>query len=299
MPFPTKVKLYPKTKKTGGLLTKASGVLGSVSNQINKVPFLENTSIGKFSDSLANSSSMMTNIGDRANQAITNAVGGVIGDAIGKNSGSLGGAIGGELGQLIGDKMSSQLNGMLFGKDGGVKYYDGPASVLSGTGGLVFPNTPTVSTSTSANYDTYEMAHTNYAYYAYKNTKIDHITISAKFSCNTRMEADYLLGAIHFLRTVTKMTYGANDPTPGIPPPVLLLDALGPYGFNATPVIVTNFSNTFDENVDYVMSTSGTFVPALTTMSVTLGVYFNPSQLTNEFTSKDFRSGKLLKKGYI
>ena len=299
MSFPVRAKLYPKTSlPLRGALGALSDRLSDIAGGINNVPFLRDTSLGRFSDSLANSSSLLNNISDRANAAISGRVSDFVGDTVGRNGGSLGGALGGELGALVGERLSDKL-GNIFNGERSDEYFQGPAQILRGTGGLVFPNTPSITMTNNANYDSYDIAHSNYAYYAYKNSRVEPIGVTAKFTINTRQEADYFLGAMHFLRVVTKMNYGATDQQAGVPPPVLLFDALGPLVMNALPVVVGSFSNSFDDSMHYVTSTSGTYVPATTTVSLSLIPYYNPSSVTEEFNLRSFKSGQLLRKGYI
>ena len=184
-------------------------------------------------------------------------------------------------------------------------YYVGPARVLgdttyAGNLGMVFPNTPMIQTSYTANYDDYDLTHTNYAYWAYKNSKIDNITVIGKFTQNTSWEADYLVGAIHFLRSVTKMHFGEADPKAGTPPPVLEFSAMGDEMYNKVPVIVTNFSTNFEDVYDYVSTTDRlTQVPTTTMITVTLNVFYNPSDLQRLFSLGAFKDGSLLGDGYI
>lgn len=234
----------------------------------------------------SSTNSLLNNIIGRGSQAAGNAVSGAINSAVG-------GALGGELGAIASNMLTSALNG------GGSSWFSGPASVLARTGGLVFPNTPTVTISHSANYEDIDMTHTAYAFWSYKNSKVDGLSVTGRFTSNTRQEADYVLGAIHFLRAVTKMHYGANDPNAGVPPPVMLFEDLGPDGFNAVPVVITNFTPTFAEGSDRVVSSSGTFVPIVTDISVSMQPYYNPTQQVSEFSLEDFKSGSLLPRGYI
>ena len=90
---------------------------------------------------------------------------------------------------------------------------------LQKTGGMIFPFTPTITMSHTANYTPIESAHTNYPFYAYKNSQIDDITITGKFAVQDELDAAYWLGAMHFLRTVTKMYFGQGNNL-GNPPPI-------------------------------------------------------------------------------
>ena len=101
------------------------------------------------------------------------------------------------------------------------------------------------------------------------------------------------------MRAVTKMHFGDGDPSAGTPPPVLEFTALGPEGFNNVPVIALNFSNNFEDAYDYVTSTSGTYVPTVTILSMTLAPYYNPSDQQSIFNLENFKGGGLLGDGWI
>lgn len=299
MSIPIRARLYPK-QGSGGLINtvkdKFSTALGSNSTVAKATSFLKDTPFGAFTNSVT-SSNLLTNMANQGVQQVSNLAANGIGDTLGNLGGSLGGIVGGELGALTSDKLSSMLQGALGNNN--KEWYVGPAYILSGTNGLTFPTTPTIATGNTANYDEYDMVHSNYTAYAYKNSRIEPITVTAKFPINSRFEADYFLGCLHFLRSVTKSHFGENDDNKGVPPPVLLFDAMGPYAFNAVPVVVASFQDTFEDAYDYVVSSSGTYVPTMTTLTVSLLPYFAPSKTSQEFTLGDFREGKLLGKGYI
>jgi len=116
----------------------------------------------------------------------------------------------------------------------------------------VFPYTPTVLVSHSANYNAMQPLHTNYPYYAYENSRVDQITITADFFVQNEAEAQYWIAMVHFFKTVTKMNYGGNDPDRGLPPPVCRLNGYGDYTFNNVPVVISNFQFDLKKDVDYI-----------------------------------------------
>jgi len=117
----------------------------------------------------------------------------------------------------------------------------------------VFPYTPTISTSYRANYDAYELVHTNYKGYFYKNSAVQEITVNGVFTANSAAEADYLLAVIHFFRSASKMFYGQDtNPVAGTPPPVLYMDGLGVYQFNEHPCLLSAFNYNLPSDVDYI-----------------------------------------------
>jgi hypothetical protein len=117
--------------------------------------------------------------------------------------------------------------------------------------GVIFPYTPQISTSYRANYDNYDLTHSNYRGYFYKNSYVDAITIRAKFTAQDTAEANYLLAVIHFFRTVTKMFYG-QDAERGSPPPLTFLSGLGDFQFNMHPCVVSSFEYELPDDVDYI-----------------------------------------------
>ena len=122
---------------------------------------------------------------------------------------------------------------------------------LAVTNGVVFPYTPTISTSYTANYNTYDLTHSNYRGYFYQNSYVDEITLTATFTAQDTSEANYLLAVIHFFRSVTKMFYG-QDANRGAPPPLVFLQGLGEFQFNLHPCVVRTFNYNLPSDVDYI-----------------------------------------------
>jgi hypothetical protein len=126
---------------------------------------------------------------------------------------------------------------------------------LKTTNGVIFPYTPTISTAYKANYDTYDLTHSNYRGYFYKNSYTDAVSLKATFTAQSTADAAYVLAVIHFFRSVTKMFYG-QDGQRGSPPPLVFLSGLGDYQFNNHPCVVSNFSYNLPADVDYISSGS-------------------------------------------
>lgn len=192
---------------------------------------------------------------------------------------------------------------------------------LHQTGGVLFPYTPTLTTGSSAEYSPTPFTHSNYGYNAYIRSYPKLISITAQFTAQSNDEALYLLAVLCFFRSVTKSYFGINPyAKAGTPPPVLVFNYLGTYQFNNVPVVVKDFSYTYDQNVDYVAvntsdssiysanmgvslptTSSGgyTSVPTLLTATIELDTQYVPIKLRDEFNLDDFRTGKLYNKGYI
>jgi hypothetical protein len=122
---------------------------------------------------------------------------------------------------------------------------------LAATDGVVFPYTPVIETSYQAKYDSYDLTHSNYRGYFYKNSTVENITIKGTFTAQDTREEQYLLAVIHFFKSVTKMFYG-QDQQAGTPPPLVYLSGFGKYQFNENPCVVTTFGYSLPNDVDYI-----------------------------------------------
>jgi hypothetical protein len=122
---------------------------------------------------------------------------------------------------------------------------------LSATKGVIFPYTPTVTTVYAANYDAYDLIHSNYRGLYYKNSRVGDVTLRGIFTAQDTAEAEYLLAVIHFFRSVTKMFYG-QDAERGTPPPLVYLSGFGEFQFNGHPCVVSTFNYTLPNDVDYI-----------------------------------------------
>ena len=128
---------------------------------------------------------------------------------------------------------------------------------LKVTNGVVFPYTPTISTAYKANYNPYDLTHSNYRGYFYQNSYTDAVNLTATFTAQSTADAAYVLAVIHFFRSVTKMFYGQDaQPQRGSPPPLVFLSGLGDYQFNNHPCLVSQFNYTLPADVDYISSGS-------------------------------------------
>jgi hypothetical protein len=122
---------------------------------------------------------------------------------------------------------------------------------LANSNGVIFPYTPSISTAYVANYDRYDLVHSNYRGYFYKNSAVNDVQISGTFTAQDTAEAQYLLAVIHFFRSATKMFYG-KDQERGAPPPLVYLVGYGEWQFNGHPCLITNFNYSLPADVDYI-----------------------------------------------
>lgn len=179
-------------------------------------------------------------------------------------------------------------------------------SPLKPFGGVMFPYSPQVTYDVKANWNPFQLTHTNYQPLIYARTENPSISITnATFTANTEEDARYMFAATHFFKTVTKMSFGVKDPNRGSPPPVLEFYAYGDAAFRCVPVIITGFNMIYDNTVDYVNVTLATgmkvTVPIKMDLTVNLMVNMPMNDVKNNFTLSDFANGNLIKskKGYI
>lgn len=222
------------------------------------------------------------------------------------------------------------------------------------TDGVIFPYTPTIETSYAATYDKYDLTHSNYRGYFYKNSAVNDINIRGTFTAQDTAEAEYMLAVIHFFRSVTRMFYG-QDALRGAPPPLVYLSGFGQYQFNEHPCLVSNFSYSLPNEVDYIRAwapnnygnlfsqraktggistnplsaalsrltaagvpkgaepsapgpspiaqnvnnlTEATYVPTKIEINITLLPTNTRSQVSQQFSVKEFANGNLLKGGF-
>ena len=195
---------------------------------------------------------------------------------------------------------------------------------LGETYGMMFPTTPTISETMEVNYDSYDMTHGLMPIQAYKSGAAKVLTVTGTFFAQTDVEARYCLACIHFLRSFSKMNFGENDPNAGTPPPILIFNAYGDAAFHNLPVIISQASLDWPNDVDYINTSSNVaasssslqyqtnssaqssmsarstdtmiadgWVPSKFTISVTLTVQNTPSRL-RKFNLQAFRNGNLL-----
>ena len=180
-------------------------------------------------------------------------------------------------------------------------YFDGPASPLRQHNGILFPYQPDITYSQSVNYSPYDMTHTNYTFNAYRNTPSPTIQMTVQFASITQEEGEYTLGALHFLRSVSKMFFGVKEtgsPGAGTPPPVLRFSAFGEQQFNNIPVVLESFSTTYDSGVD-LKDINGTQVPTIMNFFIGISVQINPDRQKNVYSTHNFINGSGYKQGFI
>jgi len=119
------------------------------------------------------------------------------------------------------------------------------------TNGVIFPYTPQIEVTHLANYQTAALTHSNYPAHFYNNSEVSDIRVSGEFTVQSEEEGQYLMAAIYFFRSATKMFFGqgANQ---GNPPPLVFLDGYGSHYFPHVPCVISSFSHTMPNEVDYI-----------------------------------------------
>ena len=172
---------------------------------------------------------------------------------------------------------------------------------LAQDGGIVFPLTPTIQMSHSANYGTYDVAGSIAQQNYYMNTPNPSMSVTAMFAANTIEEAKYSLAALQFLKTCTKSDFGRQaGARAGTPPPILKFSCYGTVHAKNVPVVLRNFTYTLPEDTDYVEVEIGGemhSVPTLLLISVELVPQQVPKRIKDQFNIRTFASGIGLKGG--
>ena len=127
----------------------------------------------------------------------------------------------------------------------------GLQEILKRTNGVVFPYLPQITVTHNARYQEQALTHSNYKNYFYEGSDVAGIQISGEFTVQNWAEGQYLLACIYFFRTVTKMFWGTEEHA-GNPPPLVYLNGFGDFYFPNVTCIVTNFTHTLPNDVDYI-----------------------------------------------
>jgi len=176
---------------------------------------------------------------------------------------------------------------------------------LQDKGGIVFPYTPDIFLQGSVDYNEAQQHGSNYPFYTYISSRPPTLPITGTFTAQTIEEGQYMLALFHFLRTVTKAYYGDSAVTSGYygtPPPVLLFEYLGEFGFNKVPVIIRNYNFQLPPDVDYVpvkFKGTTTYMPAETSIMIELAPQYTYKKTRKRFDLNAFTSGKQYNQGFI
>ena len=171
-------------------------------------------------------------------------------------------------------------------------------SPLLETNGFMFPFTPQITMEHTANYNALHPTHSNYPFPAYQNSQVSSLTMIGEFFVENAKEAEYWVAATHYLRSVTKMAYGATS-NQGSPPPVVKLNGYGDFVFKDVPVTVTYFTVDMPNDVDYIqcnVSENGTWVPVRSQINVQVQPTYSRKAVT-KFSLDTFVNGGYISSG--
>ena len=215
-------------------------------------------------------------------------------------------------------RISLATNSTIFykGKNPGIQ------APLLNTSGVVFPYTPNISVQHNARYGETKLTHSNYASYFYEGSDVSAITIGGDFTVQSEDEGKYVLAALTFFRSCTKMWFGTQtQPLAGNPPPMVFLNGFGRLYFSNVPCVITGFNHTMPSEVDYVevkhsadelnpygkmktggvtktqsemLSNSATRVPTSSTLSITVQPVYSRKFIHENFNLDSFATGELL-----
>ncbi len=180
--------------------------------------------------------------------------------------------------------------------------------------GMFWPLTPSIVIQYSSNYNAMEQTHSNYPHYQYGNSQVDQMNIFGEFPVQNQQDAKHWVATVNFLRTASKMFFGAEEGygLKGNPPPVFHLYGYGDHMFNKVPVVINTFnvelrsgidyistqqSDVYrsDSNIDYQQEDS-TWAPTLSTISVLVSPIYSRDSVKN-FSMSKFVRGELNGKG--
>jgi len=203
------------------------------------------------------------------------------------------------------------------------------------TNGVIWPYTPAITVTHSATYNQTNLTHSNYNPSFYHHSDVSDISISGEFTVQSQEEGRYLMAAVYFFRSATKMFFGQGANV-GNPPPIVFLDGYGSHYFPHVPCVITSFAHTLPADVDYISVditssemvttstgparnisqnggisggrtrelktvTTSTRVPTMSTIAVTVKPMYSRKNLHDRFNLDKFAAGLLLadrKNGY-
>ena len=183
---------------------------------------------------------------------------------------------------------------------------------LSQTSGVVFPYTPSITVRHAARYGATALTHANYSSYFYEGSEVSTININAEFTVQNIEEGQYLAATIQFFRTMTKMFYGGSR-LAGTPPPMVFLNGYGESYMPNVPCVVTEFSHTMPNDVDYIEVPVGvnlnnvagqqinatnfasrTRLPTASSISLSLQPVYSRNNVSDNFTLEKYAAGGLI-----
>ena len=182
---------------------------------------------------------------------------------------------------------------------------------LKANRGVVFPYTPNIFLSRSANYGSMDFKGANFPVYTYMNSSPPMLPLIVQFTATTKEEAKYMLAAWRFFNILTQSDFGEQavlTGKAGSPPPVLQFSYLGPFGFDRVPVLMTDFNVIIGNNVDMVpvehpvsedfieasafSKKNVTFMPVEVEFTINMVPQYSPRRVRKDFNLDSMRQGR-------
>jgi hypothetical protein len=188
------------------------------------------------------------------------------------------------------------------------KITSGPNNELKTLKGVIFPYTPSIQFDLKADYTPMTPLHSNFPINFYQKSSIGNISISGKFSVESKKDALILLSTMHLLKALTRMRSGGRtgDGDTGSPPPVCRLMAHGKYMLDNVPVAISSLRLELPDGVDYFSVIDdpifgSTSVPVISTLAVTCIPMYSRSEMQDFSVTKyiNNESNFLSSKGFI
>ena len=194
---------------------------------------------------------------------------------------------------------------------------------LAASRGIFWPLTPAVIIQHSANYNAMDQVHSNFPHQAYQNSQVDSFNVIGEYPVQNSEDAKHWIATINFLRTATKMFFGADDGLDGLkgnPPPIMHFYGYGDHMFNKVPVVISTFNVELKPGIDYIstkqsntpyrelngpdagfdlsadQAAAQSWAPTLSLISVLLTPIYSRDSIKN-FSMKKFVNGELNGKG--
>lgn len=197
------------------------------------------------------------------------------------------------------------------GKDDAGKDEENVLTPLKANRGVVFPFTPNLFLSRSANYGQMDFKGSNFPIYTYINSTPPVLPLIASFTATTKEEGKYMLAAWRFFNILTQADFGeqaVKGNRYGQPPPVLQFSYMGPFGFDRVPVLLTDFNVIIGNNVDMVPvehpvnkdlkggSAFGdkevTYMPVDVEFTINMVPQYSPRRVRKDFSLDQMRLGR-------
>lgn len=188
------------------------------------------------------------------------------------------------------------------GNTGGGKYkvtLSAFPALGDGNDEVVFDIMPAVSESQSISYDTVDLIQHPGSILKYKGTDGRGWDVNAELVSRTVEEADRNLRILNTIRGWAMPFYGNGTADSlvtsrylGAPPQVLILSGYGAKMIGPVTCVMSNFSWTFENDMDYIRTSDGTPFPVLMKITINLKETWTPSQFTS-FNLMEYRAGNL------